>query len=295
MPRSFVLQAYDANLELLSEYPLELVTSPSGLGFQQKITRVETDTLDYITHQKINKKSIKLTVNFDEPNAYYKSRMLRNWICNYIQKICVLKYDDGEGREALPSSVMYIDIQIEALDVTELDTGVNSVPLTIQPLSPWYIVGRKIVRASIASSSKVYPYTYPYTYGSLSLTDAERTINNTFFKPIPLLIRFKGKITAPEVSLKDDKDEIYTTIAFPNIVLEAGQTLEVNAIDRSVLFYEDSNAKGVDYYNYQDHSKDTYLFAESGINKIVVNLDQTIVNSDGTRPSIEIVYIQFIM
>ena len=48
MPRSFVLQAYDANLELLSEYPLELVTSPSGLGFQQKITRVETDTLDYI-------------------------------------------------------------------------------------------------------------------------------------------------------------------------------------------------------------------------------------------------------
>jgi len=58
MPRSFVLQAYDANLELLSEYPLELVTSPSGLGFQQKITRVETDTLDYITHQKMKENTV---------------------------------------------------------------------------------------------------------------------------------------------------------------------------------------------------------------------------------------------
>lgn len=293
--RTFVLQAYNANLELISEYHLELVTSPSGLGFQQKITRVETDTLDYITHQKVNKKSIKLTVNFDGPNAYYKSRMLRNWICNYIQKRCVLKYDDGEGRETFPASVMYIDIQIEELDVTELNAGVNSVPLTIQPLSPWYIMGRKIVRASIATASKTYPYTYPYTYGSLSITEEERTINNTFFKPIPLLIRFKGKITSPEVSLKDNNDEIYTTISFPNVVLEEGQILEVNAIDRNVLFYESSNAKGVDYYNYQDHSKDTYLFAEAGINKIVVNLDQTIVNNDGTRPSIEIVYIQFIM
>ena len=167
MPRSFTMQAYDSNLELISEYPLEMVTSPSGLGFKQTITRVETDTLDYITHQKINKKSIKLTVNFEEPNAYYKSRMFRNWICSHIQDRCVLKYDDGEGRTSHPASVMYIDVQIEDLDITELNTGINSVPLTLQPLSPWYIMGRKVVRAFVDSSSKTYPYTcLLYTYDS---------------------------------------------------------------------------------------------------------------------------------
>ena len=35
--RSFELQVYDSRLQMISRYPLELTTSPSGLGFPNKM------------------------------------------------------------------------------------------------------------------------------------------------------------------------------------------------------------------------------------------------------------------
>ena len=156
--RKFELQILDEKQNAIDRFPLDRVISPSGLGFTQNLTIVETRTLDYIVDRTIKKKPIKLTVIFTEPMSYQKTNNFRSWYSRHIKDKVVLKYSDG-------SQDKYMDIAINDISVSELNAGVNEVPMTIQPLSPFYLLKQQIISTNIETVGKKYPYTYPYAYG----------------------------------------------------------------------------------------------------------------------------------
>lgn len=279
--RTFEFQVYDALMNLIDRFPLSLTTAPSGLGFRQEVKLVETKLIDYIVDRQMKKADIKLQAHFPEPNSYLKIRAFRVWYGKHIKSKTVLYYrNDNEEK--------WIDCIIKEFGSTEVDTRINTIPLTIQALSPFYQLRQKQIMAAITVSGKNYAYDYPYSYGGGVLENA--TFENTFFEDIPLRIRVHGKVVNPQVSLKyEDEVDAYTIVRFTDLTINEGQILEIDAINSRILLYasaEDTNP--TDVYDQVDKTKDTFIYVKPGVNTLVANLDQVNITA-----SVQITYVQY--
>lgn len=281
MTRKFELQILDERQNMIDRFPLDRVISPSGLGFAQDLTIVETRTLDYIVDRTIKKKDIKLTVVFSEPQSYQKTNSFRSWYSRHIRDKVVLKYSDG-------SVDKYMDVAIKDISVSEINTGVNEVPMTLQPLSPFYKLQMQRILTSIESAGKVYPYAYPYAYGGGRMEN--NILDNEFFEAIPLYVKVNGPITNPTVNLSDMDDNIYATVKFNVVTLLQGQSIVIDGINTKILYYSSAAAEGADYYNYVDKSLNSFLYAQPGQSKLSANLVEGDPNS-----SVQIVFVQYVL
>lgn len=285
MKRTFSLQIYNRERAILDQYVLLKVTSVSGLGFKQKVTVQESDTVDYVIKQIIAKKTIKLQVHFTEPNSITQAEAFQIWLGTYINLSTyktALKYSNG-------ISDRLVDVYVEDYELLGLEGGVTTVQLSLKPLSPSYVGASQIVLITETTATKKYPYSYPYAYGGGQFNDNE--LNNSFIAPIPLVIIFRGKIVNPECSLEDENEVAYSTIRFAGMTLNSGQKLVVDAINQKITFYSSDVAEGVDYFNEIDKTADTFLWAKPGKSYIVPNLDQ----SEPSHPSLEVTYIQYLV
>jgi len=279
--RKFELQIFDDAQNMLDRFPLDRVVSPSGLGFTQELTVVETKTVDYIVDRAIKKNDIKMTVVFNEPLSYLKANNFRAWYAKNIKNKVVLKYSDG-------TMDRYMDVAIKEFSVSEIDTGANSVPMTLQPLTPFYVLKLKRVLTAILTNGKQYSYGYPYSYGGGQLEG--NVIENDFFEPTPLYIKVNGPVVNPVISLKDESGSIYATVKFNDVTLLKGQSLVIDAINTKIQYYSDSSAEPVDYYNYLDKSLNSFLYAQPGTSSLTANLTQ-----DDPDSSVQIVYVQYVL
>lgn len=279
--RKFELQIFDDAQNMLDRFPLDKVVSPSGLGFTQTLTVVETKTVDYIVDRAIKKKDVKMTVLFDEPMSYLKANNFRAWYCSHIKDKVVLKYTDG-------AMDRYMDIAIKEFNVSEIDAGFNSVPMVLQPLSPFYILKLKRVLTAILTNGKEYSYGYPYSYGGGQLEG--NSIENEFFEPTPLYLKVSGPVVNPTISLKAESGDIYATVKFNGVTLAVGQSIVIDAINTKILYYSSEDADAVDYYNYIDKSLNTFLYAQPGKSTLAANLTQ-----DNPNSSVKIVYVQYVL
>ena len=281
---NLTLQAYDLDFNLLDSYELPRVTKVSGLGFKQKLNLMETETVDFVLSQIIEKKEIACEVNFLEPNTYAQIEAFQIWLASYIDTTKyrnVLKVVQGSVEK-------YIDVYIKQFDISGIEGRVNSVPLKIQALSPAYSRTSKSILVTIATEEKKYAYAYPYAYGGGAYLDAE--ITNTYIKDIPLVITIKGKVVNPQVALKDESGEIYRLIKFSDLTLDAGCLLKIDAINQRITFINELGEES-DYYNAIDKTNDTFLYAKPGRSTIVPNLDQ----AETSKPSVDITYIQYMV
>jgi hypothetical protein len=279
--RKFELQIFDDAQNMLDRFPLDKVVSPSGLGFTQTLTVVETKTIDYIVDRAIKKKDIKMTILFDEPLSYLKANNFRKWYCSHINNKLVLKYSDG-------SIDRYMDVAIKEFQVTEIDTGYNAVPIVLQTLSPFYVLKLKRVLTAMLSNGKNYNYSYPYSYGGGRLEG--NIIENDYFEPTPLYVKINGPVTIPTISLKDENGVIYSTVKFIINGLLKGQSIVVDAINTKIQYFESATSTPVDYYNYLDKSKNSFLYAKHGVSSIIANL--SVGDPDS---SVQVVYVQYVL
>ena len=279
--RKFELQILDEAQNMIDRFPLDRVMSPSGLGFTQNLTIVETRTLDYIVDRTIKKKDIKMTIIFNEPQSYQKANTFRSWYSRHIKDKVVLKYSDG-------SVDKYMDIAIKDISVSEINTGINEVPMTLQPLSPFYRLQMQRILTNIETAGKTYPYAYPYAYGGGQLQN--NIIDNEFFEAIPLYVKINGPVTTPTINLSDINDNIYATVKFNAVTLLEGQSIVIDGINTKILYFSSSAAEGVDYYNYVDKSLNSFLYAQPGQSKLIANLVEGDPNS-----SMQIVFVQYIL
>lgn len=276
--RGFEFHVYSDNMNLLDKFNLDLVTSPSGLGFAQQVTVIQGETVDYIVKRALRKQDIKLTIEFEEPNSYTKVNALRSWLAEHINDKLVLYYNDTE-RERL------MDIYVKEYQVTEIVTNFNSIPVTLTPLSPFYRRGSQKTTVTQLGNSKQYPYQYPYSYGGTSLENKE--LNNTYFAKIPLFVKIYGNVTYPMILLKDENDNTYSTVSFPQLIIGEGQYLIIDAVNSRILLF--NGVEEVDYYNYVDKQHDSFLFAQPGKTIIDANFSTT------DTGYIEITYTQYIV
>lgn len=276
--RGFEFHVYDNQMALKDRFVLDLVTSPSGLGFTQDVTIISAETVDYIVKRALKKQDIRLTVEFEEPNSYIKVNSLRSWLASHIEDKLVLYYNDTV-RERL------MDIYIKDFQVTEIVTNFNSIPLTITPLSPFYLRGTQRTTVSKTGVSKKYNYMYPYSYGGTQLVDNE--LNNSYFAQIPLYVKIYGKVTNPSILLKDEEGNTYAQVSILNKIIEEGQYLIIDAINSRVLYYDGNSEE--DLYNSLDKTKNSFLFAKPGKTIIDANFLET------DTGHIEILYTQYVL
>lgn len=278
--RKFELQVYDEKMQLVSRYPLDLTTKPSGMGFKQRVEVISTKVIDYIVERVLEKSDIKLEAHFEEPQSYTKLELFRSWYGKYIKYKTVLYYKTD-------ASEKWIDVFIKEFKVSEIETGINSVDITFQPLTPFYELKQHVLVVSINEIGKRYPYTYPFTYTGGLIENA--LLDNSYFDDIPLKVRIYGFVVHPQIALRNERGDIYTVVNFPDTTVEAGQILEIDALDSRILMYQSENdSEPVDMYNFIDKSQDTFLYAQSGINTIIANLDQN--HSDA---KLQIYYVQY--
>jgi hypothetical protein len=278
--RQFEFIVFDDKRNILDRYVLDNVEKPQGLGFTQEITVVSTNTIDYITDRALKKKSISMTVLFENPGAYAKANNFRTWYCKHIKDTLTLKYTDDV-------LTRYIDVAITEFQVSEIDTGYNSVPISLQPLSPFYLLKLKKVITEGSGQSKAYPYGYPYSYSGGMYKNNE--IINEFFEPAPLRVEITGRVSSPDITLRDELGEVYAELRFNGITLYEGESLVIDAINTKIEFYPTSGAEPVDYYDKLDKSKNTFLYAKPGISTITANL-----NNDLTA-SLNVTYVQYVL
>ena len=128
MARIFKLMAYSkATDKLLSEYRLDKITQVSGIGFKQKVTVQETDTVDYVVKQVMEKKLIKLQVHFIEPESYAQAESFQTWLGTYVNLSkfkLTLQYTNGLHDRL-------VDIYVNDYELISLEAGVTSVQLSV--------------------------------------------------------------------------------------------------------------------------------------------------------------------
>ena len=256
----------------VSRPTIDFMLYPSGLGFEQEISVVEGDTLDYVLNQTIKKKNIKLTILFKGEFAYARYKDFSNRFSRYND---LEKYRIRFSFE-LNGVRRYVEVSIVALEPQGRDGRFVSANLTLQPLSPFY---EDVYSSSIITDSqngKIYPYKYPYSYGGGSFTD-ENVIENNFIKDIPLRITLKGPMTTPyaSISYATDNEEVgetYGSVRFEaSVSLLENESIVIDAFTNRI-YKESLGAAGIkiqtDLFDLVDKRYQSFLFAKPGNSKI---------------------------
>lgn len=261
--RTFNLVVLDESDLVIDRYYLNYVTGISGLGYELKVSTIETDIKDYVTKIVQQKKDIKLTVIHTD--RYKGQKSLTKWLeSNYGKTVCLEYSNDVDTLycEGMVVSSVFDEVsQYKVLDQS----------ITFKPLTPFFkkIENKIIIKKS--SNGKMYPLKYPYSYGVNMMINNE--INNTYFRDVPVIVTIYGTITNPHIVLADSQGDVYNEVVFRQLFVDEGQKIIINSAQKKVWF-DDGSGQLVDYYNYLDGGYDSYLIAmPNELSSINVNLD----------------------
>lgn len=266
MIRKFALITFDKNTDVITDrINLDIVSAPSGLGFSVTATTIKTDVEEILIKAVQSLGTISLTVNFANGNEYVKARALRAWIEKHINDRTAIEWQNDAG-------LSYADCIVTDFEFGELaQRGLATVPLKIKMLSPFFEIVENEIKIYPSSGGKIYPYTYPYTYGSGVIANNE--IANNYIKEIPLIITLYGVMDNVSCGIRvKGESELYQQVAFEGLSLQENQYVIINAVTRKILYFNGTEL--VDGYNYLDASKDSFIYAkENAISELTANVE----------------------
>lgn len=266
MVRKFALITFDDNTDIITDrINLDIVSAPSGLGFSVTATTIKTDVEEILIKAVQSLGTISLTVNFANGNEYVKARALRAWIEKHINDRTAIEWQNDAG-------LSYADCIVTSFDFGELSQrGLATVPLKIKMLSPFFEIVENEIKIYPSTGGKIYPYTYPYTYGSGVIANNE--IANNYIKEIPLIITLYGVMDNVSCGIRvKGESELYQQVAFEGLSLQKNQYVVINAVTRKILYFNGTEL--ADGYNYLDASKDSFIYAkENAISELTANVE----------------------
>lgn len=252
--RKFAFVILDDSDMIIDRFNLDYVDGLSGLGFQIKLSTIETDIESYITKVVQQKQNLGLKVH--HISGYKAGDYLKLWLSKHINDCLCIEYDNTQ-------KLSYIEGKVIMCGETELNQfGVLEQSLTFQPLTPFFEKVENDVKIQVSSIGKSYPYKYPYCYGRNTIENNE--ISNTYIKDIPLIITLYGEMSNPSIRLLDENNNVYNEVRFKDVELAEGDKLIINAAQKKI-FLEDSSGNKSDYYYKADGAYDSYLRASPGI------------------------------
>lgn len=259
--RKFALVVLDKSDKIIDRYNLDLVTNPTGLGFELQLSTIGGDVEDIITKVEQKKNQIKMTA-LQYNNSYSKANILSNWIQKYSTsdyKMC-LEYNDTK-------MVKYCEGKITSFTRTELDeyrTLANDLVFT--QTTPFFIKKEQEITIQVASVGKSYPYRYPYSYGRNEMKNNE--IDNPYIVDVPIIITIDGAIDNPTVNLIDEDNNVYNTVKILQTI-QQGDSLVINSAQKKIYLIH--NGTETDYFPELDPQYDSFLRAKNGKSTISIN------------------------
>ena len=275
MIRGYALVVMNSQDQITDRFNLDLVTAPTGNGFQLELSTIATDIEDVITKVVQKKATINMTVH-QVTNGYMQSNVLTNWIQKYstADTNMFLEYNDTK-------TIKYCGGKVTSLTKTEKDEYKDlAQDLTFTMTTPFFTKQSSgIIKIAVSNKGKSYPFKYPYSYGRNIIENT--TITNPYILEVPLIISITGEISDPIVSLFDESGERYNMVDFTGTTLTSSERIVINSAIKKI-YKVDIDANGneiagteVDYRPEVNPEHDTYLFAKKGTSIITLNIDDT--------------------
>lgn len=274
MIRSYALVIMDKQDKIIDRFNLDLVTNPTGNGFELKLSTISTDLEDIVTRVVQKKPTINMTIN-QVKNGYLQANILANWIQKYstADSQMFLEYNDTKV-------VKYCGGKVTKLTKTEKDEYKDlAQDLTFTMTTPFFEKKENTIKIQVSSVGKSYPFKYPYSYGKNVVKNNE--IENPYIHEVPLIVSIKGTIDNPTIDLFDENGNNYNRVQFNNLTIEQDEKLVINSAQKKIYKVNiDENGNEiagteVDFRPQVNPEKDSYLLAQRGITTISINTNDS--------------------
>ena len=267
MIRGYALVVMDNQDKIIDRYNLELITAPTGNGFQLELSTISTDIEDVITKVVQKKPTINMTVHLVK-NGYSQSNILTNWIQKYstADSKMFLEYNDTVITK-------YCGGKVTSLTKTEKDEYKDlAQDLTFTMSTPFFVKKENTITIQVSSVGKKYPFKYPYQYGKNIVENNQ--INNPYIQDVPITITIDGAIDNPTIDLIDEEGNRYSRVQFDGITIATGETLVINSAQKKI-FKINLDGTQTDYRPEVSPEFDTYLLAHRGTTTISINTNDS--------------------
>lgn len=275
MIRGYALVIMNSQDQITDRFNLDLVTAPTGNGFQLELSTIATDIEDVITKVVQKKPTITMTVHLIK-NGYSQSNILTNWIQKYstADTNMFLEYNDT-------TTIKYCGGKVTSLTKTEKDEYKDlAQDLTFTMTTPFFTKQSSgIIKIAVSDKGKSYPFKYPYSYGKNIVENT--TITNPYILEVPLIVSITGEISNPIVSLFDENGERYSMVDFTGTTLTSSERIVINSAIKKIYKVDiDENGNEiagteVDYRPEVSPEHNTYLYAQKGTSTITLNIVNT--------------------
>ena len=267
MIRGYALVVMNNQDEIIDRYNLDLVTAPTGNGFQLELSTIATDIEDVITKVVQKKPTITMTVHLIK-NGYMQSNVLTSWIQKYstADVNMFLEYNDT-------TVIKYCGGKVTSLTKTEKDEYKDlAQDLTFTMATPFFVKKENTITIQVSSIGKKYPFKYPYQYGKNIVENNQ--INNPYIQNVPITITIDGAIDNPTIDLFDEEGNRYSRVQFDGTTIATGETLVINSAQKKI-FKINIDGTQTDYRPEVSPEFDTYLLAHRGTTTITINTNDS--------------------
>lgn len=263
MIRSYALVIMDKQDKIIDRFNLDLVTNPTGNGFELELSTISTDIEDIITKVTQKKPTITMTVS-QVKNAYLQANILSNWIQKYstADSQMFLEYNDTQ-------KIKYCSGKVTKLTKTEKNEYRElAQDLTFTMTTPFFEKKEQNIKIEMSAYGKKYPYKYPYSYGKNIVENNK--IDNQYIFDIPLIVVIYGSINNPTIDLLDENGNRYSRVKFDGVTIAEKEQLVINSAQKKIYKISEDGTE-TDYRPRVSPEFDTYLLAKRGISSIFVN------------------------
>ena len=263
MIREYALVIMNNQDQIIDRYNLDLVTAPTGNGFQLELSTIATDIEDVITKVVQKKPTINMTVHLVK-NGYSQSNILTNWIQKYstADSKMFLEYNDT-------TTIKYCGGKVTSLTKTEKDEYKDlAQDLTFTMTTPFFIKRENTITIQVASVGKKYAFKYPYSYGKNVVENNE--IDNPYILDVPVIITIDGAIDNPTIDLLNENGDRYSRVQFDGITIAEGESLIINSAQKKI-YKINTDGSETDFRPEVNPEFDTYLLAHRGTTTISIN------------------------
>lgn len=267
MIRSYALVIMDKQDKIVDRFNLDLVTNPTGNGFELELSTIATDIEDVITKVTQKKPTINMTVH-SVKNGYLQSNILTNWIQKYstTDSQMFLEYNDTKITKYCCGKVTRLT-KTEKNEYREL-----AQDLTFTMTTPFFVKKENTITIQVSSVGKKYPFKYPYQYGKNIVENNE--IDNPYILEVPVIIIIDGAIDNPTIDLFDENGERYSRVQFDGITISEGEQLVINSAQKKI-FKINADGSETDFRPEVSPEFDTYLLAHRGTTTISININDS--------------------
>ena len=263
MIREYALVIMNNQDQIIDRYDLDLVTAPTGNGFQLELSTIATDIEDVITKVVQKKPTITMTVHLIK-NGYSQSNILTNWIQKYstADTNMFLEYNDT-------TTIKYCGGKVTSLTKTEKDEYKDlAQDLTFTMTTPFFIKRENTITIQVSSVGKKYAFKYPYQYGKNVVENNE--IENPYILDVPVIVTIDGAIDNPMIDLFDENGERYSRVQFDGVTIAQSEQLVINSAQKKIIKINIDGSE-TDYRPEVNPEFDTYLLAKRGTTTILIN------------------------